>query len=210
VVESAAKEPPHAGPVAATSWTGTVAALAEVRGASLGTVSFDGPYGGNNGVLCCPVTVMVVGGVGITPMLSALAELARDPEPRVAVLVVWCIRTIELVKLVFGELAVILEDPRVRMEIHLTRGGELDIIDRCVRNVCATGRARFEIGRPNLGSVVSTFLECGIRATPQPQGIVSIMLCGPDSLVKDARRQVPVAASRLGWSVEIHAEEFEL
>jgi predicted ferric reductase len=228
VIESAAaaaaaaatKQRTHASPAPTTalSWTGTVAALAHgfrgETGASLGTISLDGPYGGYRGVLGSPVTIMIVGGVGITPMLSALADLARDPAPRVAVLVVWCIRTIELVKLVDRELTMILDDPRVRMQVHLTRGTELGTIDSNsnLRNLCASGRASFEMGRPNIGAQVSAFLEDGIRVSSPPrqlQASLSCMMCGPAGLVRDAQRQVPDVASRLGWNVEMHAEEFE-
>lgn len=204
-----------------SAWTRAVAELAgpghpdpeegggasETGTGSIKTTHLDGPYGGHAHAVSSPVSILVAGGVGITPMLSYLAAVRRNRSLPVAVLLIWCVRSPGLVALVRDELIAALEDDRVRLRICVT-GRQLGPLSESrylggLHNVVTPGR-------PDFSEVTHTYLTQEIVVEPRPQGMLAAVICGPTTLAASARKAILTKARPLGWNVEVREEVFEL
>lgn len=147
-----------------------------------------GPYGiGANLPPSASSLVLISGGIGVTPCISLLRGLMKDPAGKLEkVKFIWIARDVEMVELFEDVLESALDLPMFEVLFYHTKSG-IDV-------EALQGRSYIRSGRPgDLKQVIDT----GNHAS-------HVLACGPVPLVNSARE----AARDLSYT--FHSETFEL
>lgn len=138
--------------------------------------------------------VMVAGGIGITPFLSLLRELKKQPDEPYTVHLIWVLRETAFIDWVKPLLEKLAAQQNVECHWHLYFTGTDMLRDDEQRRLQQTGRLNIYRDRPDWSEVVPDIAASGIRPT--------CYICGPEKMA----RQVKQACRKQGWA--LHQEEF--
>ncbi|WP_370278430.1 NADPH oxidase family protein [Pontibacterium sp.] len=137
---------------------------------------------------------MVAGGIGITPFLSLLRELKKQPTEPYHLHLVWVLREPALMKWIRPLLEKLCEHNNVQCHWHFYFTGDQRLSLEEQEKLKAIGSLHLHRVRPDWQALVTEIAATGIRPT--------CYVCGPDAM----SRQVKKACRKQGWAV--HKEEF--
>lgn len=189
-------------------------------------VRVDGPYGvGRIPWGSLPITVLVAGGIGITPGLSIASSIIKKAAPatgssretkRWHIHLIWVIKNHDHVEWFAEELRSLEEaasasNKRATMDISIFVTGNLDVItgnepitDR-PKSSTERGKTRSSVftGRPDMRQILQNILQ-------NHHGLDGgVNVCGPRSLIWDVRRAAASTSSRSGV-LYVEEEVFEI
>lgn len=154
-----------------------LASSLEIRPSCQVTVLLEGPYGNFLDLSSYSNILIVAGGSGITAAISHTHHVLQSES--VSIQIIWVVPQKALVDDVSAhELAAVLEDPRVNMEVYLTS-------EAIVENDGLTSRAQYEVhlGRPD---VLVAMEQARFRCA----GNLAVVSCGTPPMSDACRRAV--------------------
>ncbi|WP_158070072.1 NADPH oxidase family protein [Motiliproteus sp. MSK22-1] len=176
-------------------WTNALRNKLKGRQKCLLDIDVRGPY-------ASPIThatrrkdwLMVAGGIGITPFLSLLRELKRQPSQPFHLHLVWVLREPALMLWIRPLLEKLCEQENLRCSWHFYFTGEEKLAPSEQAKLQAIGDLHLHQGRPDWPQLITAIAASGIRP--------NCYVCGPEALAG----QVKKACRKEGWIV--HKEEF--
>jgi len=139
-------------------------------------MNIDGPYGSAFDVLEAPRVLLVAGGIGITPMVSALRCAVQEaqagrPGALTGIRLIWVVRDVKIIQVFARELAVEREGLpfAVDVDIYCSRASE--------EEAAAGGLI---VGRPKLAEQLAKDVDAA--------GAVMVRACGPPAMVADCAK----------------------
>jgi len=138
--------------------------------------------------------LMVAAGIGITPFLSLLRELKKQPPEPYTLHLVWVLREAALMRWIQPLLIKLCEHNNVKCHWHFYFTGDEELTPEEQKNLQKIGSLHLHRERPNWPQLISEIAATGIRP--------NCYICGPDAL----SQQVKKACRRQGWM--LHKEEF--
>ena len=206
------------------SWTKELVESGPSLLAKSAKVSCDGMYGHITVPLCMYRAVVITcGGIGCTPMFSALMHLAEQPaEQRPFVCFVWSVREPELVRCFGSELTKASQlgwDVRVHLTTTSTspaaaseegetaplrRGDDARDVDEESSLMLSCGYGGGLHGRPKLPRILGAVAK---RLAAARIDRCAVLTCGPSGLVGDTKAACADTSGAVAF--ELHSEEFE-
>lgn len=133
--------------------------------------------------------LLIAGGIGITPFLSLLRELKRNPDRTGTMHLVWTTRESQLLHWLRPLIERLCETARVNCHWHIYLTGENSDIPGISESFGSAVSLKVQQGRPDWPLLVKEIGDGGCRP--------DCFICGPVTLAKEAGR----ACRQMGWSV---------
>lgn len=174
------------------TWTHQLALLSMSRLATKLKIKVDGPYGSMNlSYADYGVVVLVCGGIGVTPIVSLLKEIAaiRSTLPHLQrVYFVWVVRKASYL-MWFQDYFAHLPSDLFEVSLYVTRSkdqdgttnAQTDMIDRGVYDNSVTS---YKSGRPNLDNLFAR-----LQTEHADQDNIAVLCSGPPSLLDSVSEQ---------------------